>query len=60
MAHRLPALVRRITGHRGHGDTERVTFNDGTGEVCDDLCRRITRLDSARTTAAAASLGYRI
>lgn len=60
MAHRLPPLGRRIAGRRGHGHTERVTFTDGTGEVCDALCRRTARLDSARTTAAAASLGYRI
>ena len=60
MAHSLPALVRRFTGHSGHGPTERVTFNDGTGAVCDAECRRTARLESARTTAAAASLGYRI
>ena len=57
MAHRLPALVRRLTGARGR--RERIDFNDSTGEVCDALCRRTARLDHARTSAVAAGLGYR-
>ena len=60
MAHRLPVVVRRFTGHSAYGRTQHVTFDDATGEVCDAECRRTARLDSARTTAAAASLGYRI
>jgi hypothetical protein len=57
MAHRLPALARRIVNP---GARERITFNDSTGEVCDAMCRRTARLDHARTSAIAAGLGYRI
>jgi hypothetical protein len=60
VAHRLPALARRITGHGTRARQERVTFNDSTGEVCDARCRRTARLDHARTSAIAAGLGYRI
>ena len=60
MAHRLPALARRITGNGTRTRQERVTFNDSTGEVCDARCRRTARLDHARTSAIAAGLGYRI
>ena len=56
MAHRLPALARRIASIR----RERVTFNESTGEVCDAMCRRSARLDHARTSVMAAGLGYRI
>lgn len=57
MAH-LPALARRIVGVRKRREV--VTFDDSTGEVCDALCRRTSRLDHARTSAVAAGLGYRI
>jgi hypothetical protein len=60
MAHRLPALTRRITGNGARARQERITFNDSTGEVCDAMCRRTARLEHARTSAIAAGLGYRI
>lgn len=60
MAHRLPALARRVAGHGARARQERITFNDSTGEVCDAKCRRTARLDRARTAALAAGLGYRI
>jgi hypothetical protein len=58
VAHRLPALARRLTGNGAR--RERITFNDSTGEVCDAMCRRTARLDHARTSAIAAGLGYRV
>jgi hypothetical protein len=60
VAHRLPALARRITGNGARARLERIKFNDSTGEVCDATCRRTARLDHARTSAIAAGLGYRI
>lgn len=60
MAHRLPALARRIAGNGARARQERVTFNDSTGEVCDATCRRTARLDHARTSAIGAGLGYRV
>jgi hypothetical protein len=60
VAHRLPALARRIAGNGARARQERVTFNDSTGEVCDAICRRTARLDHARTAAIAAGLGYRV
>jgi hypothetical protein len=60
VAHRLPALARRITGTGARARQERINFNDSTGEVCDAMCRRTARVDRARTAAIAAGLGYRI
>jgi hypothetical protein len=60
VAHRLPALARRVASNSVRGRQERIDFNDSTGEVCDAGCRRTARLDRARTAAIAAGLGYRI
>jgi hypothetical protein len=60
VAHRLPALARRLTGNGARARQERINFNDSTGEVCDAMCRRTARLDHVRTSAIAAGLGYRI
>lgn len=59
MAHRFPALARRITG-RTREARGMVTFAETTGEVCDAACRSDARLDRARTAAVATGLGYRL
>jgi hypothetical protein len=59
MAHRFPALARRLT-ERTRAVRGVVTFTETTGEVCDAACRSDARLERAHTAAITTSLGYRL